>query len=72
MAQYLTSAIPQTLEAGANSASPTGDGVANLIKYALGLNPLVAVTNPLVTAAIVRDAGLSYFTLTVKPVGEPR
>ena len=35
---------PSNVGAGANGASPAGDGVPNLIKYALGLNPTNAAT----------------------------
>ena len=30
----------------ADSANPSGDGLSNLLKYALGLNPLTATANP--------------------------
>ena len=44
---------PSNVGAGANGASPAGDGVPNLIKYALGLNP----TNP-ATAAQLPSGGI--------------
>ena len=56
---------PSDVGAGANSASPAGDGVANLVKYALGLDPFVVVTNTLIIPGVLNDAGQSYFTLAV-------
>ena len=43
--------------------SPAGDGVANLLKYALGLPPLVPVGGPLVAPAFVEDGGGQYLAL---------
>jgi hypothetical protein len=63
---------PSNVGAGANSASPAGDGVANLIKYALGLNPFsIESPNNLATASIQQVAGHSYLTLTVNRVANP-
>ena len=58
--------------AGANAASPAGDGVPNLIKYALGLNP----TNPasaaqLPSGGIQPSGGTNYLTLTVNRAAQP-
>jgi hypothetical protein len=41
--------------AAADTADPDGDGLKNLLEYALGSNPLVANTNPL--TPVGRDAG---------------
>jgi hypothetical protein len=35
-----------------DAAAPAGDGIPNLVKYALGLNPTQSATNPLITATI--------------------
>jgi hypothetical protein len=52
--------------AGANSASPAGDGVPNLVKYALGLSPYTQVTpGQLGVATLQEFGGLSYLNLTV-------
>ena len=63
---------PSNVGAGANSASPAGDGVPNLIKYALGLNP----TNPATVAQLpsggIQPSGTTnYLTLTVNRTAEP-
>ena len=42
------------------SAMPDGDGVPNLLNYALGLDPLAPATNP-----IVGDINTGYLRLTV-------
>ena len=57
---------PSNVGAGANDASPAGDGVANLIKYALGLNPFTAVNSSQLTVGSVQpSSGRIYLTLTV-------
>jgi hypothetical protein len=57
---------PSNVGAGANGASPAGDGIPNLIKYALGLNPLaVASPNQLPSGGLQPDGGIIYLTLTV-------
>ncbi len=63
---------PSNVGTGANGASPAGDGVQNLIKYALGLNP----TNPATAAqlpsgGIQPAGGTNYLTLTVNRAAEP-
>jgi hypothetical protein len=63
---------PSNVGAGANVASPAGDGVPNLIKYALGLNP----TNPATAAqlpsgGIQSSGGQSYLTMTINRTAEP-
>jgi len=63
---------PCNVGAGADSASPADDGVANLIKYALGLNPFTPVTpDQLQTAGIQQSGGQSYLTLTVNRAANP-
>jgi hypothetical protein len=57
---------PSDVGAGANSASPAGDGVPNLVKYALGLSPYTQVTpGQLGVATLQEFGGLSYLNLTV-------
>ena len=57
---------PSNVGAGANGASPAGDGIPNLIKYALGLNPMtVAAANQLPAGGLQPDSGNVYLTLTV-------
>ena len=46
--------------AAADNAITTSDGMPNLLKYALGLNPLVATTNP-----VVGDITTGYLRLTL-------
>ena len=63
---------PSNVGAGANGASPAGDGVPNLIKYALGLNP-TNTANPaqLPSGSIQSSGGTEYLTLTVNRAAEP-
>jgi hypothetical protein len=57
---------PSDVGAGADGVSPAGDGIPNLVKYALGLNPLtVAATNQLPIGSLQTNAGFEYLTLTV-------
>lgn len=63
---------PSNVGAGANGASPAGDGVPNLIKYALGLNPTNATTAAqLPSGGIQPDGGTNYLTLTVNRAAQP-
>ncbi|HTQ50438.1 MAG TPA: hypothetical protein VMJ12_06985 [Candidatus Acidoferrales bacterium] len=63
---------PSNVGAGANGASPAGDGVPNLIKYALGLNPTNAATAAqLPTGGVQPDGGTNYLTLTVHRAAQP-
>jgi len=63
---------PSNVGAGANQASPSGDGIPNLIKYALGLNPMSfsGATN-LPTGNIQSYSGTNYLTLTVNRSADP-
>jgi len=57
---------PSNVGAGADGASPAGDGIPNLAKYALGLDPLtVAAASQLPTGSLQTNNGLEYLTLTV-------
>ena len=63
---------PSNVGAGANTASPAGDGVPNLIKYALGLNPSIPATAAqLPSGGIQPDGGTNYLTLTVNRAAQP-
>ncbi len=57
---------PSNVGAGADTASPAGDGVPNLIKYALGLNPFAPATgSQLPVESILPVSGQNYLALTV-------
>ena len=45
-------------------ATPAGDGIANLLKYALGLDPKANGTAGLPTVAVTTNNGSRYLTLT--------
>lgn len=63
---------PSNVGAGANGASPAGDAVPNLIKYALGLDPLVpAAKAQLPSGGIQPFAGQNYLTLTINRSADP-
>jgi hypothetical protein len=63
---------PSNVGAGANGASPAGDGMPNLIKYALGLNPTNGVTTAqLPSGGVQPDGGTNYLTLTVNRAAQP-
>jgi hypothetical protein len=63
---------PSNVGAGANGASPAGDGVPNLIKYALGLNPSTTATPAqLPSGGIQPNGGTNYLTLTVNHAARP-
>ncbi len=62
---------PSNVGAGADTAAPAGDGVPNLIKYALGLDPYTpAAGSQLPSGSILPDSGQSYLTLTVNTVAQ--
>jgi hypothetical protein len=62
---------PSNVGAGADGASPAGDGVANLIKYALGLDPFTSVRpGELTSGSLEEEMGQSYATLTVDRVAQ--
>jgi subtilisin-like proprotein convertase family protein len=57
---------PLSTGAGANEGNPSGDGIPNLLKYALGLNPLAyANLDQSIVAGTFSSNGLSYLSLTV-------
>jgi hypothetical protein len=60
-------ANPSNVGAGANGFDPAGDGVPNLIKYALGLDPFTnAVPSQFLEGTLTRTNGQVYPTLTVR------
>jgi hypothetical protein len=63
---------PSNVGAGANTASPAGDGVPNLLKYALGLDPNTPATSgQLPTGGIQPDSGQDYLTMTINRTNRP-
>ena len=48
----------------ADAATPAGDGIPNLMKYALGANPLSASTTVLPMVSVQTISGQQYLTLT--------
>ena len=58
---------PSNVGAGADGAEPAGDGVPNLVKYALGLNPLTPATPDELPSGDIEQAldGQDYLTLIV-------
>jgi hypothetical protein len=63
---------PSNVGAGADDAAPAGDGILNLVKYALGLDPLTATNlNQLVVPSIEEIAGQSFGRLTLTRFSRP-
>ena len=63
---------PSNVGAGANGASPAGDAVPNLMKYALGLNPLASATPAQLPSATLQSfGGQNYLTMTVNRAAQP-
>jgi hypothetical protein len=63
---------PSNVGAGANAACPAGDGVPNLTKYALGLDPFTPVSaDELASAGILQLLGQNYLTLNVSRAADP-
>jgi hypothetical protein len=57
---------PSNVGLGADGSDPAADGVVNLAKYALGIDPFTATTpDQLPSGSIEPDGGQSYLTLTV-------
>jgi hypothetical protein len=57
---------PSNFGTGANGASPAGDGVPNLLKYALGLDPNTPATrSQLPTGGIFQEFGHKFLAMTV-------
>lgn len=57
---------PSNVGAGADGSAPAGDGVANLIKYALGLDPFSRATRSDMPAGTIQvQSGQRYAALTV-------
>lgn len=63
---------PSDVGAGADGASPAGDAAPNLMKYALGLDPLIPATrSQLPSGSLQSFSGQSYLTLTVNRAATP-
>jgi hypothetical protein len=63
---------PSNVGAGADTATPMGDGVPNLMKYALGLNPTTYVYSAqLPLPSLHLDGADNYLTLTVNRAADP-
>jgi hypothetical protein len=57
---------PSNVGAGANAASPAGDGIPNLIKYAIGLDPMTPTTSDVfLSRSIVEAGGQKYLAMTI-------
>jgi hypothetical protein len=58
---------PSNVGAGANASDPAGDGVANLLKYALGLDPLTStVPSQVISGSLDQTNGQTYAVLRVQ------
>ncbi len=67
-ANFTAAEVASTAISGPN-ATPAGDGISNLMKYALGLNPHVDTSSSLPRTEIVNLSGLNYQQLRlVSPV----
>jgi hypothetical protein len=63
---------PSNVGDGANGASPAGDAVPNLIKYALGMNPLAPASPAQLPSGSLQIAGgQTYLTLTINRAADP-
>ena len=63
---------PSNVGAGADTATPMGDGVPNLMKYALGLNPTTFVYSAqMPLPSIQLDGGQNYVSLIVNRADRP-
>jgi hypothetical protein len=68
---HLSGQLPATLSAwraayGSDAANPSGDGLSNFVKYALGLDPSQpAQPSQRPTTTLAPDAGGPYLTLTI-------
>jgi hypothetical protein len=62
--RYFTPAQLANSGTSGDLASPAGDGIPNLLKYALNLSPWEAGTGALPAAGIFNAGGISYLSLT--------
>jgi hypothetical protein len=63
---------PSNVGAGTDGSAPAGDGVANLIKYALGLDPFTRATRAqMPSGSIQMQNGQSYAVLNVNRAADP-
>lgn len=61
--QYFPPGLPE----GADGADASGDGVSNLLKYALGLNPVVSSTRGLPRVSWAEDGSVSISFYRARP-----
>ena len=62
---------PSNVGAGANGASPAGDGIPNLIKYALGIDPKTSTNlSHYLTPGLYQTNALTYAELKVNRVSK--
>ncbi len=66
--QYFTAAELQNPAISGPNAAPAGDGISNLLKYALGLNPKTSGVAGLPQVSTTRVGGQNYLTLTYTKV----
>jgi len=63
---------PSNVGAGADDAAPAGDGIVNLVKYALALEPLTATNlTQLILPSIDGSSGRNFATLTLTRFARP-
>jgi len=55
----------------ADTASPAGDGISNLIKYATGLSPLAASGTPPAVMGSTSSGSMNYLTVTFNQIADP-
>ena len=67
-AQYFTSAQIANPAVGGNAADPDGDGIPNLLEYALNLSPTTPSVAGLPTVGKIVVGGSTYLTLTYTKV----
>jgi fibronectin type 3 domain-containing protein len=71
--QYFPTQLGNAAVSGTN-ANPSGDGIINVVKYALDMNPLVSTVNELPVATLPAPAtpgGPQYLTITFDRLYDP-
>ncbi len=68
LTRFFTAAEQADLTVSGNAADPDGDGIPNLLEYALGLSPRSVDTNGLPTVGKTTINGNTYLTLTCTQV----
>jgi hypothetical protein len=63
---------PSNVGIGANAATPAGDSIPNLVKYALGLDPFAAASSSdLILGSTIESGSQAFAVLSVKRSSEP-